>query len=59
MLARIPDLMGAGRSAEMTLYETAAGGTVFAAGALNFAASIETPAVSRLVENLFARLSGR
>jgi hypothetical protein len=39
VLARIPDLLGPGRSAEMTYYETAAGAKVFAAGALNFAAA--------------------
>ena len=57
-VAAIPDLMGPGRSAEMTYYETAAGAKVFAAGALNVAASIDQPEVSRLVENLWTRLSG-
>jgi N,N-dimethylformamidase beta subunit-like protein len=57
VLAAIPDLMGPGRSAEMTYYETPAGAKVFAAGALNFAASIGEPPVARLVENLWARLS--
>ncbi len=41
----------------MTYYETPAGAKVFAAGSLNFAASIGEPVVSRLVENLWARLS--
>ena len=57
LLATIPDLMGPGRSAEMTYYETPARAKVFAAGALNFAASIGDPVVARLVENLWARLS--
>jgi hypothetical protein len=57
LLAAIPDLMGVGRSAEMTYYETPAGAKVFAAGALNFAASIGEPVVARLVENLWARLA--
>jgi N,N-dimethylformamidase beta subunit-like protein len=57
VLASIPDLMGPGRSAEMTYYETQAGAKVFAAGALNFTASIGDPAVARLVENVWARLS--
>jgi hypothetical protein len=57
LLAEIRDLMGQGRSAEMTYYETPAGAKVFAAGVLNFAASIDDPAVSRLVENLWARLA--
>ena len=45
------------RSAEMTYYETPVGAKVFAAGALNFTASIGDPAVARLVENVWARLS--
>ncbi len=57
LLAEIRDLMGPGRSAEMTYYETAAGARVFAAGVLNFAASIDDPQVSRLVDNVWARLS--
>jgi hypothetical protein len=57
LLASIPDLMGPGRTAEMTYYETPAGAKVFAAGALNFTASIGDPAVARLVENLWTRLS--
>ena len=56
VLARIPRLSG-GRDAEMTYYETAAGAKVFDAGALDFAASIGNPAVSRLVDNLWARLT--
>jgi hypothetical protein len=58
LLAEIKDLMGAGRSAEMTYYETPAGAKVFAAGVLNFAASIDDPQVSRLVDNVWSRLSG-
>jgi hypothetical protein len=57
VLARIPDLMGPGRSAEMTEYETAWGARVFAAGTLDFAASLDDPAVAQLVENVWARLS--
>ncbi len=57
VLATIPDVMGPGRSAEMTYYETPAGAKVFAAGSLNFAASIGEPVVAQLVENLWARLS--
>jgi N,N-dimethylformamidase beta subunit-like, C-terminal len=58
LLARIPDILpNAGRSAEMTYYETPAGAKVFAAGALNFAASVDQPVVSRLLDNLWARLS--
>ena len=57
LLASIPDLMGPGRGAEMTYYETVAGARVFAAGALNFAASIGDPPVAQLVENVWSRLS--
>jgi hypothetical protein len=57
VLAHIPDLLAPGRSAEMTYYETATGAKVFAAGALNFAASIDEPVVSRLVDNVWRRLS--
>jgi hypothetical protein len=46
-----------GRSAEMTYYETPGGAKVFAAGALNFAASIGDAAVAQLVENVWTRLS--
>ncbi len=57
VLARIPDLLGPGKSAEMTYYETGAGAKVFAAGALDFAASATQPPVSTLLENLWTRLS--
>jgi hypothetical protein len=57
VLASIPNLMGPGRTAEMTYYETPAGAKVFAAGALNFAASIGDPVVAQLVENIWTRLS--
>ncbi|HEY6068009.1 MAG TPA: N,N-dimethylformamidase beta subunit family domain-containing protein [Gaiellaceae bacterium] len=57
VLARIPDLLGPGRSAEMTYYETAVGAKVFAAGTLNFAASLERPDVDRLLTNVLNRLS--
>ena len=57
LLARIPDVIGPGRSAEMTYYETPAGAKVFAAGALNFASSLDRPEVAQLVENVWARLS--
>lgn len=57
VLARIPDLLGVGRSAEMTYYENTAGAKVFAAGALNFGASLNRPEVDRLLANVWARLS--
>jgi hypothetical protein len=57
VLAHIPDLLGPGRSAEMTYYETPSGGKVFAAGALNFGASLGSPEVDRLLANVWARLT--
>jgi hypothetical protein len=57
VLARIPQAIG-NRAAEMTFYETPAGARVFAAGALDFGGSIDLPAVSQLVANLWARLAG-
>jgi hypothetical protein len=57
VLARIPNLLGAGRSAEMTYYETPAGAKVFAAGVINFGASLGDSAVDRLLTNLWARLT--
>lgn len=57
LLASIPNLIGPGRSAEMTYYETPAGAKVFAAGAINFAASLDRPEVAHLLENVWARLS--
>jgi hypothetical protein len=41
----------------MTYYESPAGAKVFAAGALNFSASVGDPTVARLLENVWARLS--
>src|SRR3954451_20036357 len=57
VLAHIPDLLGPGRSAEMTYYETPSGAKVFAAGALNFGASLGSPEVDHLLANVWARLS--
>ena len=54
-LARIPRAVGR-HDAEMTYYETGSGARVFAAGVVNFAATINNPTVSRLVENVWARL---
>jgi hypothetical protein len=57
VLARIPNLLGPGKSAEMTYYETAAGAKVFNAGAINFAATATQAPVSTMIENLWSRLS--
>jgi hypothetical protein len=59
VLARIPDLFGIGRSAEMTYYEHASGARVFSAGALNFGGQMLLwPEATRVVENVWARLGG-
>jgi hypothetical protein len=57
VVAEIPDLFGPGLTAEMTYYETTNGAKVFAAGALDFGGSASTSPVSRMLENLWARLS--
>ncbi|MDX6486652.1 MAG: hypothetical protein QOF43_1805 [Gaiellaceae bacterium] len=57
VLARIDNLLGPGKSAEMTYYETPAGAKVFNAGAINFAATATQAPVSTLLENLWNRLS--
>ena len=57
VLARIPNAIGLGRSAEMTYYETAAGAKVFSAGVMNFGGSALWPTVTRMLENLWERIS--
>ncbi len=57
VLAQIPELFGPSLTAQMTYYETAAGAKVFAAGALDFGGSATFWPVSRILENLWARLS--
>jgi hypothetical protein len=57
VLAQIPDLFGAGISAQMTYYETVAGAKVFSAGTLDFGGSATFWPVKRMLDNLWARLS--
>jgi hypothetical protein len=57
VLARIPDVLGPGRTAEMTYYETPAGAKVFDAGAVDFASGLGQPPVDRLIANLWTKLS--
>ena len=56
VLARAPNAIGK-HDAEMTYYESASGARVFAAGTLNFTASIADPSVSQLVQNVWTRLA--
>ena len=57
VLAEIPNELGPGKPAEMTIY-TRGGSTVFDAGAINFGASAHWPALSRFFSNLWSHLSG-
>jgi hypothetical protein len=57
VLAEIPNELGPGKPAEMTIY-TRGHSTVFDAGAINFGATAHWPALSRLVSNLWSHLSG-
>ena len=57
VVAEIPDVFGPGLTAQMAYYETPQGAKVFAAGAIDFGGSSTLPAVSRMLENLWARLA--
>ena len=57
MLAEIPDVFGAGQTAQMTYYQLPNGAKVFDAGAMNFGGTAELPPVRQLVQNLWTRLS--
>jgi N,N-dimethylformamidase beta subunit-like protein len=57
VLARIPNELGPGKDADMTIY-TRGRSTVFDAGAINFEASAHWPALSRFFGNLWSHLSG-
>jgi hypothetical protein len=59
VLARIPDLMGPGRSAEMTYYELPNGARVFSGGVLNFGGTVMLfPVVGKILDNVWSRLTG-
>ena len=57
VLAVIPNELGPGKPAEMTIY-TRGRSTVFDAGAINFGATAHWPALSRFFSNLWSHLSG-
>ena len=57
VVARIPDVFGPGRSAEMTLYRARSGALVFDAGAFTLASASRYPIASRLIENLWSRMT--
>lgn len=56
VLARIPNVFGSGRDAQMTYYELPNGAKVFAAGAFTLAEAVWSPPVGRMIENVWARL---
>ena len=56
VVARIPNVFGNGRDAEMTYYELPNGARVFAAGTFTLAEGVESPQVERIIENLWSRL---
>ena len=58
VLARIPNLFGPGKTAQMTYYETNRGARVFAAGAFHLTRAVTTDfVVWRLLENIWSRLT--
>jgi hypothetical protein len=57
VLAMIPDLFGAGVTAQMTYYESPTGARVFNAGALDFGGSVWfCPPIRKLLENLWQHM---
>ena len=56
VVARIPNIFGSGRDAEMTYYELSSGAKVFAAGAFTLAEGVQAPQIERIIENLWSRL---
>ncbi len=57
VLARIANIFGSGKSAEMTYYTTDRGAKVFSAGVMNFGGSALWPGVRTMIANLWAHLS--
>lgn len=57
LVARIPNVFGPGRHAEMSIYRTKSGGLVFAAGSFTLAGSSDCPDISRMLENLWATMT--
>jgi hypothetical protein len=60
VLAQIPNLLGPGRTAEMTYYEHPSGARVFSAGVLDFGGQMLLwPQTIQIVENVWNRLTSR
>lgn len=56
VVARIPNVFGKGRDAEMTYYELPTGAKVFAAGAFTLAGAASIEDVGRILGNVWSRL---
>lgn len=56
VLANIPNIFGAGKTAEMTYYTTPRGAKVFAAGVMNFGGSSLWPQVRAMIRNVVTEL---
>jgi hypothetical protein len=57
VLARIANIFGPGKTAEMTYYSTPTGAKVFSAGVINFGGTSLWPGVREMVRNIWNELS--
>jgi hypothetical protein len=57
LVGLVPSLFGPGVHGEMAYYETEAGARVFSAGTLDFCTAALTPSVSRMLDNLWRRMT--
>ncbi len=57
VIAEIPNLLGRGKTAQMTYYETAKSAKVFAAGAFTLGGYARYAPVSQLLDNLWERMA--
>jgi N,N-dimethylformamidase beta subunit-like, C-terminal len=57
VLADVPEIYGKGYTAQMTYYETSKGAKVFAAGTMNFGGSATRWPQTKMLDNLWARVS--
>ena len=57
VIAEIPNLLGRGKTAQMTYYETAKSAKVFAAGAFTLGGYARYLPVSQLLDNLWERMA--
>jgi hypothetical protein len=57
VIAEIPNVVGPGRTAQMTYYRTASGAKVFSAGAFTLAGCAMTPLGQKILDNLWDYMS--